>query len=294
MVAMFASFYRNLGLSQLRAQVQSVFSTVLELPIMRGVGEPAPGSAGAPSVSPKVQELLGHVAWGVSNVNPRSGPGLPEEWEAKARQLLADAEVSAALTALQRPLGDLQDQVATALAVRLAATARARATVAAAGGEADGALQAAPSLSSELQRKLSASDAEAAGGPTLPALAAPGAPARWIGIAGLSTQPLLDAAAALPLDQAVRTQLLAGRPNYHVTLWHMMDADLNKDPSLKQALLEAVGQEVAMEVLSIDTCADVTAAQVRGCKRGPRDQGGACGVVAHSMLRHVAGKSPDC
>lgn len=212
---------------------------------MRGVGEDAAAAAHLPGS--KLEQMLSHVAEGMRNVS-EAKHNLPDEWETRARELLRDPEVSSALLALQRPLAELQDEVATATAALMHSIVHPETVVA---GEDLGA-----ALSTTMQQQLTIRGAAAQ-------QLAEDARVRWIGIAGLSVAPVLEAAQALPLAPEVLTRIQAGRPNYHVTLWHVDDPVTGKDQELRERLMAAVGQEAVLEVVSIDSCTDVTAAQVR-------------------------------
>ncbi|KAG1655683.1 hypothetical protein FOA52_003276 [Chlamydomonas sp. UWO 241] len=119
-IVKFALFYRNHSTEQLTGQLQSKFGSVCVLPIMKGLAT----SESAASL----EEVLRHMALGLSTCSATDKLPLPKKWEDKARELLTQPGVQAALTTLQRPLADIQEDVARALASSLAA---ARAHVAA-------------------------------------------------------------------------------------------------------------------------------------------------------------------
>lgn len=93
---MFAGFYRHKTRAELTDALRSHFTRVAELPIMRGAGEVPSGGGAVPL------DVLAHVAAGVRDVNERSKPQLPVEWEKKARELLLRPDTVAALEVSNR------------------------------------------------------------------------------------------------------------------------------------------------------------------------------------------------
>jgi hypothetical protein len=83
-VTHFATFYRNLSWISLREELQSLFGTVLELPIMRGLG--SAGGAEAENEVRALEPLLQHVALGLNKIDVRQQKQVREEREGKQDQ----------------------------------------------------------------------------------------------------------------------------------------------------------------------------------------------------------------
>jgi hypothetical protein len=78
----------------------------------------------------------------------------------------------------------------------------------------------------------------------------------------------------LPLSPEDQARVQAGRPDYHITLWHADDPLLGPDQVLRDALTAAVGSEALLEVVAVDVSAEVIAAEVRE-REGRKAAGGA-------------------
>ena len=231
-VVMFVNFYRNTSWEQLQSRLQSMFGTVLELPIMRGVGADGCG------VPPGLEAVLRHVAEGVSHYPGRDSK-MPDGWEQRMRELLLEPAASAALLALQRPLPELQEDVASRLAAALADD---------------------DSVADMMAEKLTTR-----GGSVAPDRA--GELIRWYGIAALPADVLLEGLGSLPLPADVAELVKVARPEYHVTLWHIDEQQQGQaadNKEVRAVLAAAVGQEAMVEIVSVDWNDAVVAAQVRG------------------------------
>jgi len=96
---------------------------------------------------------------------------------------------------------------------------------------------------------------------------------RWYGIAALPGRSLLEDICRLDLPAEVTERVGAGRPEYHVTLWHVDGgvgggAAANADDSessegVRAELAASVGQEAVVEVVTVDWSDSIVAAQVR-------------------------------
>lgn len=88
-------------------------------------------------------------------------------------------------------------------------------------------------------------------------------PLRWLAVAGLPSAPLLEALAGVPgLPEEVAAAVAAGRPEYHVTLWHVEDPVQGQNLELRDALAASIGEQAIIEVVSVDwTHAAVPAAE---------------------------------
>lgn len=96
---------------------------------------------------------------------------------------------------------------------------------------------------------------------------------RWYGIAALPGPSLLESLCRLDLPPEVADRVRAGRPEYHVTLWHIDEmnkvvADGSSGPrevleGVRAELAASVGQQAVVEVLAIDWSDSVIAAQVK-------------------------------
>ena len=233
-IAKFALFFRSYTQSRLREKLMSSFCTVIQLPIAKGLG------LAPPETSVVLEPLLSHVAEGLRNVSESSkGPPLPEEWENQAREMLLSSEVQSALTLLQRPLEEIQQDLSSSLTAALRQQRQ----------KLDKDLLPSPSITDELVQKLSTDPS------VPPPHLAPGSPPlRWLAIAALEVQPLLQSITALgPLVPREVLQAVAkGRSEYHSTLWHVEDPLIGHDTMLRDSLVEVVGQEAVVEVVSID------------------------------------------
>jgi hypothetical protein len=86
---------------------------------------------------------------------------------------------------------------------------------------------------------------------------------RWYGIAALDAEQLLSSVCSLPLPEAVTSRIRSsGKAEYHVTLWHVDDPVLGPDEQLRSALVQSVGQEAVVQLISVDWNDCVVAAQV--------------------------------
>jgi hypothetical protein len=205
--------------------------------------------------------VLQLVAEGLAAVRQGASPPLPPEWEGRARAVLLAPAARDALLALQRPLDECRAELAAAVVAALQRHAALAAAAAAADGAAadsagDRGLAAAPSLPSALAHL---STAGAAGGEPGSSGGGGGAPApAYIAVADFDEAAVrAAAAAALPGGPPG-----APRRALHITLWHPGGAATGGGDAVRDALLAAAGEEVAFEVCAIDTCDDVTAAQV--------------------------------
>lgn len=139
------------------------------------------------------------------------------------------------------------------------------------------------SVSEMMEEKLSTDE----GGPQVAAAGRP-KPApqlsaeravRWYGIAALPRDVLLEglecealAGAGVPPEVAERIR--AGRPEYHVTLWHVDESSRLGDNNVAAGAREAVraelsasvGQQAIVEVVAVDWNDSVVAAEVRRFK----------------------------
>lgn len=228
-------------------------------------------------------EILQHLAQGISSIQEGASPPLPAEWEARARALLLSEPARSRILALQLPLGACRADLAAA----------ARGALRLAGGAGAG-LEEEPSLPSALaQLTTGAAGAGAEPMSVDGGAGVPGETVRYIAIAGFDNTQLRAAALLLlapppgapaegapavaagdaPAAAAAEVaQAAAGaggdlKPEMHVTLWHADDPVLGPNLGLRDALLAAVGSEVAFEVVAVDSSPEVTAAQV-GVKEG--------------------------
>ncbi|KXZ53709.1 hypothetical protein GPECTOR_6g626 [Gonium pectorale] len=285
-VAMFAGFYRNKPLGELVEALRGQFTRVAELPIMRGDGGgdggAADGTDGAAVVSSAAAaaaggggrlpiEVLRHVAVGLRDVNERSKPQLPAEWEERARELLLRPDVVAALEALQLPLDDVRHRVEVEIAATLE-TVKAAAAAAASGGDgtageaaaaaAPAGLQPFPSISSAVSGLQVADGSGAAVADGTDSAAAAGVSEEsvaYFSLTGLDEEAL-RAAAREVLPAELHGRLRKG--GLHVTLWHRNDQTLGSRADLRRALLERVGSGVEVEVQALTVSPQVVAAEV--------------------------------
>ena len=157
------------------------------------------------------------------------------------RQLLLEPSASAALLSLQRPLAELQEEVASRLPAVLLADD--------------------DSVADMMAEKLTTRGGSMAPDGGGAAAAAAGKLSRWYGIAALPTDVLLEAQGSLPLPADVAELVRVARPEYYVTLWHI-DDQRQGETEVRELLAASVGREAMVEVVSVDWNDAVVAAQV--------------------------------
>jgi len=217
------------------------------------------------------------MAQGLAALDPKASPPLPPAWEQRMRQLLTSEPNKSRILALQRPLeacrGDL-------LAALNAVLDRAAIGVGGAGGEVAGPSELLPTAPGQPGAGGSGNCGAAGAGGADAAVAmeidgAPGAGGgatmtvqqqqqqqqlpRYIAIAAVDPAPLRAAAEQL-LPPQIADKL---KPELHATIWHSEDLQTGSDHDLRDRLVRAIGSQVLFEVVGVDTCAEVTAAQVR-------------------------------